>query len=177
MTLEKCLLLLSITCSCLKAQSDPGCYLQTGSSSHLGRLKLSFESRQIGSSCGCWLGSSCGRLRQASGEELQHLEKKESWLKHWDESNMNTLRANPAATLFASSLFALCFLKVVQVLSDQLWNTDSEISCKSRASARLRVGIVQNGWDSGKSGLLFLRSDPLGLSWCNGVSKHVGAAC
>lgn len=68
------------------------------------------ESPQIGTSCGCWLGSSCGRLWQASGEELQHLEKKESWLKHWDKSlsNMNTLWADPAATLFASSLLALC---------------------------------------------------------------------
>ena len=86
------------------------CYLQTASSSHLGRLNVSCASVQIGSSCGCWLGSSCGRLRQASGEELQHLEKKGKLAEtqRREHSNTSSPRANPVAALFASLQLALC---------------------------------------------------------------------
>lgn len=39
---------------------------ESGSSSHRGRPELWSEGGGIGNSCGCWLGSSCGRLRRAS---------------------------------------------------------------------------------------------------------------
>lgn len=40
---------------------------ESGSSSHRGRPELWSEGGGIGNSCGCWLGSSCGRPRRASG--------------------------------------------------------------------------------------------------------------
>lgn len=128
-------------------------------------------SREIGSSCGCWLGSVCGRLQRArgGGASTSGQEGKLDETQRREPSNMNTLRANPFAAVFVSLLFALKDACVAA------WHWGLPlILIGLKVCICLEAHKVVN---SGRSGLLFLGVDPLGLSWYLSVSKHVGTAC